>query len=94
VHSEEVHESSIRPKYCPTLSCEKEPAYSVFQDCSIEIIVPKILALSKIDDALKTIDAVNGSALNKNHSAKFELKGFRGPANTNEILQNSFCDLG
>jgi hypothetical protein len=31
------HESTMRPEYCPTLSCEKEPAYSIFQDFSMEL---------------------------------------------------------
>jgi hypothetical protein len=80
----------LRPKCCPTLSCGKEPACSAFQDFSMEMIAPKVLALSKIDDALKTIDAVNGSAANENEPAIFEWNAVLGPANTNENLQNFF----
>ena len=90
MYSEQVYEPTIRPKYCPTLSCEKEPAYSDIQDYSKEIIVPKVLALSTIDKALKTIDAVDGSAVNENQSAKSGRKAVRGSANTNENLQIYF----
>jgi hypothetical protein len=65
-----------------------------FQEFSMEIIVPKVLALSKIDDALKTIDAVNGSAVNENQSAKFEWNAVLGPANANENLQNFLLRSG
>ena len=53
-------------------------------------MVPKVSALSKIDKALRTIDAVHGSAVSENQSAKFGRKAVRGSANTNENLQNSF----
>ena len=90
MYSKQVYEPTIRPENCPTLSCEMEPAYSDFQDFSKEIMVPKVSALSKIDKALRTIDAVHGSAVNENQSAKFGRKAVRGSANTNENLQNSF----
>ena len=94
VYSEQVYEPTIRPKYCPTLSCEKEPAFSNFQDYSMGIMVPKVSASSKTDDALKTINAVNGSAENENQSARYRRNAVRGSANTNENLPNSFLRSG
>ena len=94
MYSEQVYEPTIRPKYCPTSSCEKEPAFSNFQDYSMGIMVPKVSASSKTDDALKTINAVNGSAENENQSAKYWRNAVRGSANTNENLPNSFLRSG
>ena len=94
MYSEQVYEPTIRPKYCPTSSCEKEPAFSNFQDYSTGIMVPKVSASSKTDDALKTINAVNGSAENENQSAKYWRNAVRGSANTNENLPNSFLRSG
>ena len=94
VYSEQVYEPTIRPKYCPTLSCEKEPAFSNFQDYSMGIMVPKVSASSKTDDALKTINAVNGSAENENQSARYRRNAVRGSANTNENLPISSLRSG
>ena len=60
----------------------------------MEIIVPKVLKLSRIDYAHKIIDAVNGSVVNENQSAKFEWNTVLGPANANENLQNFLLRSG
>jgi hypothetical protein len=60
----------------------------------MEIIVPKVLKLSRIDYAHKIIDAVNGSVVNENQSAKFEWNAVWGPANTKENLQSFFLQSG
>jgi hypothetical protein len=42
---------------------------------SKERIVPKVLALSTVYNALKTIDAFNGAAVNVNHVNQIWAKG-------------------
>jgi len=94
MYSEQVYEPTIRPKYCPTLSCEKEPAYSDIQDYSKEIIVPEVLALSTIDKALKTIDAVDGSAVNETNPPNLGGRQFGDLRIQMKTFKFTFCNLG
>ena len=95
MYSEQVYEPTIRPKYCSTLSCEKEPAYSDIQDYSKEIIVPKVLALSTNDKALKTIDAVDGSAVKmKTNPPNLGGRQFGDLRIQMKTFKFTFCNLG
>jgi hypothetical protein len=60
----------------------------------MEIIVPKVLGLSKIDNALKTIDAVNASAANETNPPNLSGTQFGDLRIQMKTFKTSFCDLG